>query len=166
MLNAGYTLSSDLRRSFLGTPDRVEFPSGTMVYRYTDGGLVGSKGIISPWWSLRNGRNPDEGISAHLERASRVERAPEGAPGSDLARSRVAISKRWEQADGSVGTNAMTRVLHARLTGAVVGWRGRAAPQKYDQLAGNQQNVVWMGGGWQVCLPNLTRAWIVVIGRS
>ncbi|MCC6493705.1 MAG: hypothetical protein IT424_11880 [Pirellulales bacterium] len=121
-----------------------QFPAGTLLYKFTQYGLVGPGGRITPWWSGVEPLAPgDPGLAGALDRAARL-----GHAAKDYARARSAVTNQW---------NSMEGLLVIRLVRPASGYVGRCAHQPLDenpQLA----NVVWIGGAWQAYLPGLSSA--------
>lgn len=144
MLNAGMkweTLPDDVKRAFIGQQAELrEFLAGTQFYKFTDRPLLGSGSYVTPWWS---GVDPldssDPGLNGVHARAQDL-----GVDPAKFARARSAVTLQW---------NSMTGLLVVQLIQPVCGFVGRCSHQRMD--AGDPK-VVFIGGGWQVYVPNLT----------
>jgi hypothetical protein len=136
--------ASDVRRAFLGQrAERRLLFGGFQLYKFTQYALFKPDGSVTPWWSsvapLAVG---DPGLEGTLERAQKI-----GANVQQFVRARTAVTNQW---------NALSGTLRARLVLPVYGFAGRCAGQPFDQdLA--LANVIYIGGAWQLWIPNLTR---------
>jgi hypothetical protein len=144
VLNEGLTFAdvpANDRRAFLGHGVPRQFPVGWTFYKFTDRPLVGSGGGITPWWSsVRKLNSMDLGLDGTLERAQRLDVDPRR-----FARVRSSVTKDW---------NSMDQLVCVRLTRAAWGIVGRCASQQVD--LGLPPNIVFIGGAWQVYLPQLS----------
>jgi hypothetical protein len=150
ILNADLTFASldDIdRAAFVGPTQKMLVPAGTHLYKWTDGPLVGPKGI-SRWWlfyertRLPNGIHAD-GFADFQEYARRL-----GKSDRDYARVRAAVSGEFKNRMTHV-LNIVTRVPAWGFVGTVSG-----QPEFAKQLTA-LQHVYFIGGAPQLCLPNL-----------
>lgn len=137
------SLPSEHQDAFIGhAATKVCFLPGLEFYKFTDRGLFGAAGFASPWWfGVRPLVPGDIGLDELFRRAGMRSVDPR-----DFARATAAVTKEW---------NAMTSLTLIRLLRPAYGLVGRCRHQQYNtepQLA----NVAWIGGAWQVYLPNLT----------
>lgn len=137
-------------------PKLQRLTAGTELYKLTEFPLLGAPNSrITAYWSGVKPLHPnDPGLAGTLMRVSRT--VGGGTPKShlqDFSRARAAVSRHW---------NAMDKVLRVRLTQSAWGWIGRVGAQRIDDQPANP-NVVFIGGAWQVFLPNLTPAHLVQV---
>lgn len=165
-LNLGLSFTSlhpKLQECFLPAPvpTLVRFGKEDCVYKWTEYPLMsvdpatGQK-RVTPWWSnwsdLKIGHTLIPGY-AQLRRRYRNVDGSVGRP-QEFARARSAVQVQWNQMSG---------LLKARFKKPVWGFVGRAASQRLyeDQKHPNVlQNVVLIGGDYQLCIPNLSGEWI------
>jgi hypothetical protein len=142
------TSPADVRRAFLGGTARKQFLGiGHQLYKFTHHPLFKSDGTATPWWSSVRPLDPnDPGLEGTVERAERL-----GVSAPKFARARTAVRWQWNQ---------MTGLLRARLLVPVYALLGRCAGQPYDE-ADPLANVVFIGGAWQLWIPNLSQREIV-----
>lgn len=120
-----------------GEVEKQYFPAHTEFYRYTPLPMFGSGRSASPW---RAGVVRGDGLAALLTRAVRSNVSPQ-----DYLRARSAVTWEW---------NTLAHLVIVRLARPAYGLVGRCRHQQFStepQLA----NVAWIGGAWQVYLPNL-----------
>jgi hypothetical protein len=153
ILNADFRFenaSANVKRAFLRPPEKLLLAARKKLYRWTDNPLIDDEREISPWWSfvettqLPRGAIAD-GFWVSEERAKRI-----GRTHREFARSRVAISKEFN--------NRLTNLLLIELCESVWGFAGQASGQ--PEFARNQPelaNVFLIGGAYQVWVPNLTQ---------
>ena len=133
-------LSAADRACFIGTITPHLFPKGWELYKFTEYPLTGTS--VSPWWSsVRPAAASDPGLAGTLERAKRLKVDPQR-----FARVRSAVTKQW---------NGMDRLQTVRLMVPVYGFVGRCSAQRIDKSLA--ENVVFIGGAWQVFIPGLAR---------
>ncbi|MBL0870050.1 MAG: hypothetical protein IBJ18_05670 [Phycisphaerales bacterium] len=131
-----------------GEARKVLLPAGFRLYKFTGGSLVDSKGQVTPWWSARTGLDSnDPGLDGVLERSARA-----GVHPREHVRARAAVKNAWNNLDG---------ILKVRLLTAAWGWYGRARHQPVDAPDGkggfvDYPNVVFIGGSYQLFIPNLS----------
>lgn len=158
------TLDGGIAKTFVGGRyERTLLRPGHELYKYTQYGTVNGKGAVTPWWSsVEPIAAGDPGLTAFQRRA--------GLTGSEkeLARARSAVSHGW---------NEMTRFVKIAVQIEVYGFAGRCAGMpKWDAAtapdsslpagytsAGELQNVILIGGHYQLYLPNLLPSDIRVI---
>lgn len=137
------TLDADARNAFLGVPEKKLLAAGTQLYKFTEHSLYKADGTVTPWWSTVEPIDPtDTGLAVLLERSAAL-----GVSPNEFARARSAVTQQW---------NSMTGLIIARLNVPAYGMAGRCSSQLYDNSPAFQ-NVRFIGGAWQVYIPNLTR---------
>jgi hypothetical protein len=161
-LNRGLSfqsLTQEQRDSFSPSPlpVLVRFETGDCVYKWTSYSLVNPKnGRITeywcPWKSFKIGSAEIPGFK-ELRMRYRNVGGSVGRP-QEFARSRNAVTEQW---------NEMDSLLKAEFRKPVWGFAGRTSGQRKfndpDHPA-EQFNVVFIGGDFQLCIPNLTPDWI------
>lgn len=165
-LNSGLSfqaLTEEQRGSFLPSPAPVlvRFEQGDCVYKWTGYDFVrisrttGKEQISEywcPWNELSIGALRVPGFKELRTRYRNVGGSV-GRP-QEFARARNAVTHQW---------NEMTSILKARFRKPVWGFVGRTAPQRFYQDRDKPEvlaNVTWIGGDFQLCIPNLTPEWI------
>ena len=145
-----------VKRAFLGVPEKILLPAATQLYKWTSRPLFDEDGRITPWWffvhttRFPSGRMAD-GFRVAEERAARV-----GKSHREFARARAAIS-------GQFG-NSMTNLLIVRLNVAAWAFAGVASGQReFPDAETDVQHVYFIGGAYQVWVPNLTRRHLTTI---
>jgi hypothetical protein len=132
------------KRAFL--QDRPEVVAwlarGTKLFKWTRSIVTGHG--ITPWWQFLESRTLATGvvcpgIQDFQEYASRL-----GVHDRDYARVRAAVTEEW---------NKMTNPVAIELTNGAWGFIGKAAGQLTSQ---SSPGVYFIGGGYQVWVPNLT----------
>lgn len=144
------TAPADVQQTFHGrTAIRQHVPAGQVLYKFTQFPLVSDKGLITPFWSWATPTNAeDPGLEKLIERAGNL-----GVPAADFARARSAVVQQW---------NEMSGLLRVRLLVPVCGLYGRCGTQRVDQRS-EFDKVVFIGGAWQLWIPNLTRREVVEV---
>lgn len=156
-------LSETQRSSFLPTPVPllVRFERGDCVYKWTSYDLIrisrstGKEEVSEywcPWETIEVGSLRVPGFREVRIRYRNVDGSV-GRP-QEFARARNAVTHQW---------NEMTSVLKAKFRKPVWGFVGRTAPQRFYEDRKNPDllaNVSWIGGDFQLCIPNLTPEWI------
>lgn len=148
ILNEHESLSEKDSGTFIrGTVDRVMLQSGHKLYKFTSFPLIDSRtGGVTSWWSSVSPVGPgDDGLVGFMRRSGALARQ-HGVGPRDVARARSAVSIPW---------NDMTDLLHVELTQPAYAWVGRCSGQLYNDEEPQLKNVFFIGGAWQVCLPNL-----------
>jgi hypothetical protein len=141
-------LPADVRRAFVGKIQRQPLPAGHELYKFTHHPLFKPDGTVTPWWSSVEPLTPeDPGLEGTLKRAADL-----GVAAAEFVRARTAVTRQW---------NRMSGLLVVRLLVTVVGFAGRCANQQMDD-APEFANVVFIGGAWQLYIPNLTQREIVL----
>lgn len=157
-LNAGLSflnLTEEQQGSFLPSPVPVlhRFEAKSCVYKWTGFDLVNpTKGSISeywcPWSSFKIGDTVVPGFK-ELRMRYQNRGGSVGRP-QEFARARNAVTEQW---------NEMTSITKAEFKEPVWGFVGRIAPQrKYEDRKHPDilRNVIFIGGDFQLCIPNLT----------
>ena len=138
-------LSPSQRAAFKdGRAIKYYFGPDTEFFKYTQLPVFGPSKFASPWWAaVRPGVVPDQGLPGLLNWSQRQNISPQA-----IIRARAAVTWEW---------NTLAHLAIVRLTCPAYGLVGHCRQQKYD-LNPQNSNVSWIGGGWQVYLPNLTAA--------
>lgn len=138
-------IDSGVRAAFIGGRLIRRFvPAGTELYKFTDRTISLSSESISPWWSAVEPIAPgDTGLQRLAERSQRLNVLPK-----DFARARSAVTKQW---------NSMSQLVLVRLTVPAYSFVGPCSAQNIDNESPHLRNVVYIGGAWQIYLPNLKR---------
>jgi len=143
---------SHVQAAFLGKQaEKLLLSPGHQLYKFTEHPL-GDKQRISPWWSSVLPIAPgDTGLESLLKRASTLSVSP-----NDFARARNAVTKQW---------NSMNGLLLVRLNAPAYAFIGRVAHQKVDN-DGRFQNVDFIGGAYQLWIPNLQSQHLVQLPNA
>lgn len=143
----------------------LRLAAGTHLVKATGGDLLPGPTAdnptgFSPWWILVNpGPNGDPGLDAFVRRARKS-----GRPIVDSFRDAYAVRREWRNSL-SITQSGFLRMPSIRLAQAVDAFHGPAAPQpgKSPPLAFPPQNQVdYPGGAFQLFIPGLTSAHILV----
>ena len=123
-------------------------PTGTRLYKWTQFPLAGKKGI-TPWWSFADERRLESGIVIPGIKQSEIYAERLKVSQKDFARAQSAVTKAWNQMDN---------LLMIVLLKPVWGFIGRASGQNFEEesVDPDKKNVFWIGGAYQVWIPNLT----------
>jgi len=138
-------------------PVLIKFEAGNCVYKWSDyGTLVNPKGKISEYWfSWKSLKVVDREIDGFKEFRMRHHNRGGGVGRpQQAARALGAVTEQW---------NGMNAILKAQFLRPVWGFVGRiAAQRKLDdpKHPGEQENVYFIGGAYQVVIPNLTMEFI------
>jgi len=148
VLNADLELDPKAAATFVGgRAEKVILEAGRELYKFSSYPMKSADGRITPWWaSVQPLEGGDPGLKGLLERSGRS-----GVDPRDFARARSAVSKDW---------NGLADMIRAALQQPVWAWKGRCAHQRMDNTRPDMANVVFIGGAWQVFIPNLTIAHI------
>ena len=161
-LNSGLgflSLTKSQQESFRPTPIPVltRLETGACVYKWTSYPLINpTSGRISEYWSAWDSiKAGSQTIPGFKELRSRYGNAggSVGRP-QEFARSRNAVTEQW---------NPMDSLLKAQFLKPVWGFAGvTAAQRKFNDPAHptEQDNVFFIGGDYQLVIPNLTEEWI------
>ncbi len=144
LLNEVLELPPHAAATFVGGRARKVVLAGDReLYKFSSFPMQSAKGVITPWWaSVEPLDVGDPGLSGLLERSGRASVDPK-----DFARARSAVSNDW---------NDLENLIRAVLTQSVWCWIGECAHQRMDNTRPDMGNVVYIGGAWQIYLPNLT----------
>ncbi len=145
-------LPEDWQRTFRGRrAEKRLLGANHLLFKFTEHGLFKTDGTVTPFWSSIVPITPaDPGLAGMQARAAALNCGPAVA-----ARARSAVSRQW---------NGMTNLLEARLLVEAYAFVGQCSGQRInddDQSA----NVVFIGGAWQLLVPNLGRSSIIKITR-
>jgi hypothetical protein len=110
------------------------------LYKFTGYPLFRPDGSVTPFWFSVIPITPGDTGLAGLQERSVVLTSEE----STTARARGAVTRQW---------NPMTGLLRARLVAPVYGFIGQCSGQPIDEAP---SNVFFIGGAWQLWIPNLT----------
>jgi hypothetical protein len=114
--------------------------SGHQLYKFTGYSLFRPDGSVTPFWFSVSPITPgDTGLAGLQERSVVLT-----SEASTTARARGAVTRQW---------NPMTGLLRARLVAPVYGFIGQCSGQPIDEAP---SNVFFIGGAWQLWIPNLT----------
>lgn len=132
-------LTTQLAKEFIGVPEKKFLPAGTKICKRVD-----SNSKFNPWsawWVLKS--DWDE----QLKRSTAIAIAP-----AEMVRARQAVREDWQE--------NLEQVVFGQLLQPVFGWLGRAKWQPNHSV---DPVVTLIGGGQQVCIPNLTPLHIRVL---
>lgn len=130
-----------VQRAFSHTPNRVRISVHDELFRFGDSSTA-RRSRVPAWWAFVEGRNPrDRGIAPVEQARARGESI------SQYARARLAVDHGW----GS----AMDVLIKLRLSAPVCGFYGATRSQQYDSSNKDLDNVAFIGGDWQLWIPNL-----------
>lgn len=145
VLNESSNLDADASETFIGgRAEKVLLFEARALYKFSSFPMTRANGEITPWWSSVLPLGPgDDGLQGLLARSVRAQLNPK-----DMAQARAAVSKDW---------NGLANLLRASLLLPVWCWVGRCASQPIDNTRADLANVRFIGGAWQVYIPNLTK---------
>lgn len=134
----------DVRKAFLAGPESKELlRAHTKLYKWTQHPLIGPHGITA-WWSLVDSLKLKTGTTVPGLESLHEWGSNLGVHEREYARVRSAVTQQW---------NTMSKPLFIELTQPVWAWIGKVSGQKKDK---NDPKVFFIGGNYQVWLPNLT----------
>jgi len=153
------TLTKSQQESFRPSPIPVlvRLEAGDCVYKWTSYSLVNpNTGRITEYWSPWNSLKAGSQIIPGFKELRTRYRNVQGSVGrpQEFARSRNAVTEQWNQ---------MESLLKAQFLKPVWGFAGATAGQrKFNDPAhpAEQDNVFFIGGDYQLVIPNLTTDWI------
>lgn len=143
-------LTSTQQKSFWMSPPPVlvRLDKGTQLYKWTQFGLIGHHGFASEYWSpwkaMTVGAMHVPGFTELRERYRNVGGSV-GRP-QQFMRARNAVTEEW---------NAMSSLTKAELSLPVWGFLGTCAPQPVTQAEEASRRVLFIGGNYQLVLPNM-----------
>jgi hypothetical protein len=126
-------------KEFIGSPQKKLILQGTRLCKRVSNST--SYNRLSPWWMLKSDWDLQNQRSAGM-----------GVSPADLARARQAVRNDWQ--------GNLDQVVHGQLMQSVFGWVGQT---RWQPLDSSDPKVVLIGGGQQVCIPNLTDTHIRVV---
>jgi hypothetical protein len=126
-------LPGHLQAAFIGTPVYVELPKGERLYKIVSLPVARERVLRSPWWIRQRTLDVLRLRALHLQR-----------PLAEVVRSHLAIAVEWNP-----GMDTLWIVV---LAARVPAWEGRARTQPVSTAS---REVVFLGGGQQVCVPDL-----------
>lgn len=125
-------LPAGLAKEFLGKPEKQLFPGGTKLLKRVTSHVEYNR--LSVWWMLKSDWDRQK------QRATAA-----GVKPADLVRSQQAVRNDWQ--------SNLEQVVYGQLMQPVYGWVGKA---RWQPLNSCDPKVVLIGGGQQICIPNLT----------
>jgi hypothetical protein len=142
---------SDVRRAFRGRVEKRLLLPGRELYKFTQATISRGPGGVTPWWSSVIPLSAeDPGLEGTLERAERLGVLPE-----EFMRSRAAVTRQW---------NTLKNLVRVELKTAIYAFFGQCSAQHVDDGSDpDLANVVFIGGAWQLWIPNLSRSAIEVL---
>ena len=166
MLNHDYVFETmapeDTRRAFTVAfgVHRVLLDARTRLYKLTSHPMVGSRGV-TPWWhfldttTVRLGNGAPfqaDGFAVARERAARL-----GVSNRDFGRARAAVSLPW---------NEMKNVLAVALNQPTYAFFGRNSGMPVDVDAADASSVMFIGGAFQLFIPDLKQHHVRLIASG
>lgn len=140
VLNNGIEfLTAQLAKEFIGSPEKKFLDAGTKICK-----RVASNSGFNPWsewWVLKS--DWDE----QLKRCAAIAVTP-----AQMVRAKQAVREDWQA--------NLEQVVFGQLLKPVYGWLGRA---KWQPNCSIDPVVTLIGGGQQICIPNLTPLHIRVL---
>jgi len=142
---------SAVRQAFRGRVEKRLLLPGQQLYKFTQATISGRLGTVTPWWSSVEPMSADDpGLQGVLERAERLGVLPE-----EFVRARAAVTRQW---------NTLKNLVRVELQGAIYGFFGQCSAQHADDGSDpDWDNVVFIGGAWQLWIPNLSCSAIEVL---
>jgi hypothetical protein len=116
-------------------------PAGYEIYKRAASLELPPGRISEFWFSVKPIAPGDPGLDDLPGKARST-----GASEIDFVRARAAVTTEW---------SPLTYLLRVRLLIPVYAFIGQCSGQLFDQNPVNS-NVAFIGGGWQVVIPNLT----------
>lgn len=132
-------LPSQWAKEFIGSPERQLIAEGTKLCKRVTSSVDFNP--YSQWWILKSDWDLQELRAASI-----------GVSQPDMTRARQAVRPDWQK--------NLDQVVFGQILKPVYGWIGQARWQPIDP---NDPRVVYIGGGRQVCIPNLSSNWIRVL---
>jgi hypothetical protein len=130
------------------TPTLIRFEKGTHLYKWTEFPLIGKRGYASEYWSpwkpLVVGDMHVPGFAELRERYRNLNGGV-GRP-QQFMRVRNAVTAEW---------NSMSSLTKAELAVPVWGFLGTCAAQPVTQSEEASRRVLFIGGNYQLVLPNM-----------
>lgn len=135
---------AETKRAFMGgRPEAVVWlDPGTKLFKWTQA-LPMARGRISPWWQFLEKRALPNGVVVPGLKEMRAYAQNTASHPRDFNRVRLAVTEQWNQ---------MTHLASIQLLVGVWGYVGKAFGQRKDL---NDPQVIFIGGGYQVWIPNL-----------
>ncbi len=137
---------ADVKRAFLGVPDKLVLHTGTKLYKWTSYPLVGTNGI-TPWWLFVESRTLPSGVRADGFRAAEEYASRLKVSHRAYAEVRAAVSEEFN--------NSMEKLLLIEFVAQVWAFAGSASGQVQFKDPG-LSHVYLIGGSCQLWIPNLT----------
>jgi hypothetical protein len=136
----------DAKAAFVGgSPECVEWlAEGTRLYKWSKS-VVGRRGV-SPWWFFVEPRILPNGIHFDGLRDRQTYARRLDVHDGVFHRARAAVTKQW---------NPMTRPIAIKLNYGAWGYIGKCAGQLVDNEDKGLANVLFIGGDYQIWIPNL-----------
>ena len=130
------------------TPVLVRLPGGTHLYKWTQYPLINNRGFASEYWSSWQPMTVEAmripGFS-ELRKRYRNRDGEVGRP-QEFMRARNAVTDYW---------NNMESITKAELRLPVWGFIGVCAPQPVSKSEEQSRRVLFIGGEYQLVLPNM-----------
>jgi hypothetical protein len=166
---------ADVQGAFVGkAAHRTLLPAGLELYKFTGYDVVPNRAgaYYSPWWAAVQplAGSSDPGLDGHVAAARAA-----GLPMLTYARETFAVMLGWNAL--GVLQSGLAKVVRIRLTQSVYGFGGlcqrmreTVPPQRIvGQLNVHQSPLkppTFMGGAYQLYIPNLTAAHVQAIGSD
>ena len=148
-------LTVEEQQSFTAHPQPilVRMEKGFELYKWTQYSFVNLHGGITQYWLPRNAmRFNDRHVPGFFELRERYANLPGGAGRPQEAmRARGAVTHEW---------NSMDSLTRAKLLVPVWGFLGLCRHQRVSKQS-NMGNVFFIGGSFQLVIPNLSTATII-----
>ena len=145
MLNNNINIQSipeDHRKAFRNkNANPVTLKSNHLLFKFTGNQLFRSDGSVTEWWFSVDPLGNAPGFTKTYERG--------GSNLKEFIRARAAVSKHWG--------NSLRDLKVIKLKCPVKGLLGQCSGQPFDENEPGYKNVTFIGGEWQVYIPNLTR---------
>ncbi len=144
---------NDVRRTFRGQlATKTLLPCNHCLFKFTAHSLFKPDGTVTPFWSsVEPIAAGDPGLAGLQQRAAALQTAP-----AEFGRARSAVTRQW---------NPMTGLLRVRLLRPVHAFVGQCSGQLIDKDA-SFSNVLFIGGAWQLWIPNLDASFVAQISSD
>jgi hypothetical protein len=133
------TLPAKWAKEFIGVPERQLLPAGTKLCKRVTAQKEFNR--FSEWWILK------KDWDIQTQRGAAISVSPE-----QVTRAHQAVSNDWQE--------NLQQMVHAQLMQPVYAWIGRA---RWQPLNSTDTKVILIGGGMQICIPNLTSSHLRVL---
>lgn len=132
-------LPAHLAKEFLGIPTKQLLPVGAKLCKRVTAQANFNR--LSEWWVLQSE------WELQTQRAAAIAVTP-----AQMTRAQQAVRTDWQP--------NLEKTLHAQLMQPVFAWAGRA---RWQPLNSRDPKIILIGGGAQVCIPNLTAVHVRVL---